>query len=164
MGPNYCTGHFKSVSYNGATLYPACFLDTGDSGFSFPIKMKSGNSLDCHLLLKTEISLRFSCLFSLFLVYQCVRSVRDGLFVLKLTEQTLADSVKIVVSFRHATTCLSPRDKLDMQRLFEILALKLACNSEKMAMALSSEFLPHVPEALRSDTEQLKSRHAGSHL
>lgn len=133
-------------------MYPACFLDTGDSGFSFPIKMKSGNSLDCHLL-KTEISLRFSCLFSLFLVYQCVRSVRDGLFVLKLTEQTLADSVKIVVSFRHATTCLSPRDKLDMQPLFEILALKLASNSEKMAMALSSECLPHKPEALRSDTE-----------
>lgn len=51
-----------------------------------------------------------------------------------------------------------------MQPLFEILALKLASNSEKMAMALSSECLPHKPEALRSDTEQLKSRHAGSHL
>lgn len=92
MGPNYCTGHFNSVSYNGAPLYPACFPDTWDSGFSFPIKMISGSSLDCRLF-KTEISLRFSCSFSLFLVYQCVRSVRDGLFVLKLTEETLADSV-----------------------------------------------------------------------
>lgn len=74
-------------------MYPACFPDTWDSGFSFSIKMISGSSLDCHRLLKTEISLCFSCLFSLFLVYQCVRSVRDGLFVLKLTEETLADSV-----------------------------------------------------------------------
>lgn len=52
------------------------------------------------------------------------------------------------MSFRHATTYLSPRDKLDMQPLFEMLALKLASNSEKMRMALLPECLPHKPEAL----------------
>lgn len=51
------------------------------------------------------------------------------------------------MSFRHATTYLSPRDKLDMQPLFEVLALKLASNSEKMTMALSSECLPYKPES-----------------
>ena len=35
-----------------------------------------------------------------------------------------------------------------MQPLFEVLALKLASNSEKMTMALSSECLPYKPEAL----------------